>query len=315
MPVLETNPVAVPRAGAPPATPEALELSGVRVSSPLLPPAAPGPPAAPSRPRRITTLAAAVMLAVVVAAGASLVVTQRDQSRRLDESVGSQQRAASAVAALEADVRGLEAALAALRSQLAAAEAATPAVLDAAAVARTVLPSVLEVQAGTSLGTAWVVSSAGGSSRLVTAEHVVAGVYDGGGRRVVVTRPPDRYVATIIRADPGDDLAVLAVDAVLPALTTTRSGPGIGDPVLAAGSSLGLQGSVSTGVVGGIRVEGGVDYLQFTAPVSPGNSGGPLVDRFGRVLGVVVMKAVEQGAEGLAFAVPMERVCSALSVC
>ena len=63
------------------------------------------------------------------------------------------------------------------------------------------------------------------------------------------------------------------------------------------------------------RTEDGVDYLQFSAPISPGNSGGPVVDTKGRVVGVSVAKAVSEGAEGLSFAIPVNQVCVHLEVC
>ena len=59
----------------------------------------------------------------------------------------------------------------------------------------------------------------------------------------------------------------------------------------------------------------GVRYLQFTAAISPGNSGGPVVDATGSVIGVAEMKIVGDNAEGLSFAIPSETVCADFSVC
>jgi putative serine protease PepD len=67
--------------------------------------------------------------------------------------------------------------------------------------------------------------------------------------------------------------------------------------------------------VSALRVEDGVHYIQFSAPISPGNSGGPVLDAGGRVIGVSVSKAVATGAEGLSFATPVAEVCSDLGVC
>jgi S1-C subfamily serine protease len=85
--------------------------------------------------------------------------------------------------------------------------------------------------------------------------------------------------------------------------------------VIVVGSPLGLGGTVATGIVSAFRTEEGLEYLQFSAPVSPGNSGGPVVDRSGAVVGVAVGKVVEDGAEGLSFAIPYERACRALGLC
>ncbi len=96
-----------------------------------------------------------------------------------------------------------------------------------------------------------------------------------------------------------------------PSRTTSCTAPKVGDPVLAIGSPLGLAGSASSGIVSDVRP----GPLQFSAPVSPGNSGGPVVDRRGHVLGVATAKLVGNGAEGLSFAVPVDAVCAALEVC
>jgi hypothetical protein len=72
--------------------------------------------------------------------------------------------------------------------------------------------------------------------------------------------------------------------------------------VLAIGSPLGLQNTVTRGIVSAVRTTGGVELIQTDAAINPGNSGGPLLDRDGRVLGVTTLK-VMRGAESLGFAV------------
>ena len=89
----------------------------------------------------------------------------------------------------------------------------------------------------------------------------------------------------------------------------------VGDPVVAVGSPLGLQGSVSTGIVSAMRHQDGKDLLQTTAPINPGNSGGPLVNSVGAVVGVNEMKVTGTGVEGLAFAIPTSVLCAELPVC
>jgi putative serine protease PepD len=74
---------------------------------------------------------------------------------------------------------------------------------------------------------------------------------------------------------------------------------------------MGLENSVSSGVVSALR-DG---MVQFSAPISPGNSGGPVVDLSGRVIGIARSKLVGNGAEGLSFAVPISVVCGVLGTC
>ena len=85
-----------------------------------------------------------------------------------------------------------------------------------------------------------------------------------------------------------------------------RTLPDVGTAVLVFGSPEGLEGTVTTGIVSAIR-DG---FIQFSAPVSPGNSGGPVVDYLGHVIGMTESKIVDQGAEGLSFAIPSSRVCT-----
>ena len=85
----------------------------------------------------------------------------------------------------------------------------------------------------------------------------------------------------------------------------------VGEEIAAFGSPLDLGGSVTSGIVSGIRPEG----IQFTAAISPGNSGGPVVDNRGRVVGVAQAALVGDNAESLNFAIPSARVCSAFSLC
>lgn len=75
-----------------------------------------------------------------------------------------------------------------------------------------------------------------------------------------------------------------------------------GQEVMAIGSPLGLQNTVTRGIVSAVRQTGGVDLIQTDAAINPGNSGGPLLDRDGRVIGVTTLKMM-RGAESLGFAV------------
>jgi S1-C subfamily serine protease len=75
-----------------------------------------------------------------------------------------------------------------------------------------------------------------------------------------------------------------------------------GQEVLAIGSPLGLQNTVTRGIVSAVRTAGGVELIQTDAAINPGNSGGPLLDREGRVIGITTLK-LGRGAESIGFAV------------
>ena len=116
------------------------------------------------------------------------------------------------------------------------------------------------------------------------------------------------------------DVAVLELDGpagdVTPLRVRRRTSPRVGDPVVAIGSPFGLQGSLSSGIVSGLRRQ--IDspngfaitgVIQTDAALNPGNSGGPLLDLSGRVVGVATQIATESGRnEGIGFAVPAEVV-------
>jgi putative serine protease PepD len=165
------------------------------------------------------------------------------------------------------------------------------------------------------VGSAFVVASSGGRTHLLTNYHVVV---DGWGDVVTdprVTHGDGTLVGEVVSTSPHHDLAVIEVPGTFPALTWAAERPRVGDSVMALGSPLGFGGSVSSGIVSAFRTEEGLEYVQFSAPVSPGNSGGPVVDRTGAVVGVTVAKIVEEGAEGLSFAIPSDRACHAVDLC
>jgi serine protease Do len=77
-----------------------------------------------------------------------------------------------------------------------------------------------------------------------------------------------------------------------------------GDPVVAIGNPMGLESTVSNGLVSARRkVDGGVEVLQVSAPISPGSSGGPLLNDRGEVIGIAT--ALLEGGQNLAFGVPI----------
>ena len=151
--------------------------------------------------------------------------------------------------------------------------------------------------------------------RVLTNEHVVRGSH-----LVRVTLADGRrFQAGVEYADPTVDLAVLRIGAVgLPVAELNARPLRVGQLVIAIGNPYGLNWSVTAGVVSalGRTLEAGpsfrlTDLIQMDAPVNPGNSGGPLVDADGRVVGIT--SAVMPFARGVGFAIPIATALNALS--
>jgi S1-C subfamily serine protease len=186
---------------------------------------------------------------------------------------------------------------------------------DWAAVAARVEPSVVTISTDDGLGSGWVVRAGQGGSDILTNYHVIASALDKGTTAVEVTQHDRTMPGEVVRRDAGDDLAVVHVAAKLEPLSVAAGRPKVGMMVMAVGAPLGLSGSVSVGVVAAFRSLYGADYMQFTAPISPGNSGGPVVDGAGRVVGMATAKLVMDGAESLGFAIPVQVPCAQLVRC
>lgn len=213
---------------------------------------------------------------------------------------------------LARETRTLRADTAALRDRMSLVESRQAGEADTSTISKTVLRSVFTVDTDKGLGTAFVISSSAGKSNLLTDFHVVADVWNAGQHQVTLRqegRP--QLTGTITKVDTSADLALIQAESALPALTRASASPVVGDPVVVVGSPLGLDGTVSTGIVSALRDA----FLQFSAPVSPGSSGGPVVDRAGHVLGIARAKEVGTGAEGLSFATPIAVACATLSAC
>ena len=217
-----------------------------------------------------------------------------------------------------ADARGSGAdrqAISELQGRVKSLEAQVETQTNWSAIARQVQSSIFTVVTKSGLGSGWVARAGAGGSDVVTNFHVVAEAWNAGDVTVQV-RQGDRTIGgTIITADRGDDLAIVHIADRFPALPVAATRPQLGDSVLAVGSPLGLGGSVSLGVVSGFRSLEGADYIQFSAPISPGNSGGPVLDRHGRVVAVTAAKFEGQGVEALSLAIPVQTVCATVVTC
>lgn len=134
------------------------------------------------------------------------------------------------------------------------------------------------------LGSGFFISESGD---LVTNYHVIEGGYSA---NVYLASGIDPLVVSeVLWYDEELDLAILKTNPVVPVpyLRLSERPLATGAPVFALGSSLGLTGSLSTGIIAtASRLIDEVDYIQITAPLSPGNSGGPLLNKYGEVIGV-----------------------------
>ncbi len=172
------------------------------------------------------------------------------------------------------------------------------------------LQDVVVIKGQGSFGSGFFVSPEG---LLLTAAHVVDGPLK------VRQRDGTETDAVPVRIAPREDVALLRTAAPLShrACAVLREDtPPSGAPVYAAGApaSLELAFSLTRGIVSGFPIIDGQRRLQTDAPVNPGNSGGPIVDDNGAVLGVVSFKIVSSHIEGVAFAVPTHEALAALGL-
>jgi serine protease Do len=176
-------------------------------------------------------------------------------------------------------------------------------------------------------GSGWIYDKEG---HIVTNAHVVRGITEPG--ELTVQFFDGRAVpAEIVGVDPQTDIAVIQVasrDGLFPAARATGDSIEQGDRVYAFGSPFGFKFSMSEGIVSGlgrdpreiIGEQGYTNFIQTDAAVNPGNSGGPLVDVKGRVVGMNVAIATaasprgggSQGGEGqnsgISFAIPLDTI-------
>ncbi|MGH8827416.1 MAG: S1C family serine protease, partial [Jiangellaceae bacterium] len=130
--------------------------------------------------------------------------------------------------------------------------------------------------------------------------------------------------AKVVGTDPLTDLAVIKADGVTdltPAQLGNSAELAVGEQVVAIGSPLGLEGTVTTGIVSALHrpVAAGdsangassvIDAIQTDAPINPGNSGGPLVNMAGQVIGInssIATTGQSAGSIGLGFAIPIDQ--------
>ncbi|GGS92874.1 trypsin-like peptidase domain-containing protein [Nonomuraea spiralis] len=204
--------------------------------------------------------------------------------------------------------------------------------LSTAEVAERVQPSVVMIQGQTGEGSGVVLSEDG---LILTNNHVVVGAAQGGGQMTVKFSDGKTAKATVVGTDPPTDLAVIRAQDVS-GLTKADLGDSdqlkVGDDVLAIGSPLGLDGSVTRGIISALNrtlnlggeqrqqlppgfggeqqqspVQGTTigDVIQTDAAINPGNSGGALVNAAGQLVGINTAIASDAAGGGVGFAIPV----------
>jgi S1-C subfamily serine protease len=194
-----------------------------------------------------------------------------------------------------------------------------------AGVARRVGPAVVSIAIQTpnefAIGAGFVIDKDGD---VLTNNHVIAAAAQSKGSSIVVTFSNEATArARIVGRDPTSDLAVIKVpnDQLTVAQLGDSAKIAVGDPVIAIGSPLGLQGTVTAGIVSAlnrpVRVSADdgttayLDAIQTDAPINHGNSGGPLVNASGAVIGINSAAAVDPTvgggttANGIGYAIPI----------
>ena len=170
---------------------------------------------------------------------------------------------------------------------------------------KTSIDSTFSIRGDHNLGTGFFISSKGYA---ITCRHVI----EDDSNHVAVFNDGSEHLIGVISLNEKHDLALIMV--LVQEKTSFLS---IGDPfamasgdrVFAIGNSLGLQATITDGIFTGLRQNPATkdNVVQFSAPVNPGNSGGPLIDEQGKAIGVVSWKIVSQDGlpvTGLGFAVP-----------
>jgi S1-C subfamily serine protease len=199
---------------------------------------------------------------------------------------------------------------------------ATPRAAFSSQVFQVIQPSLVLIQTQghdksgedeNSLGSGVIVTDTG---EILTSLHVVAGA-----EKISVTfADGTQATGAVVSAQPENDIAVLQTDQLpgilVPAILGNPGSMRVGDEAFAVGNPFGLYGSMSAGVISGFnrtfQPEGSDQQLegliQIDAAVNPGNSGGPLLNRYGQVVGIVtgIVNPTEQSFfVGIGFAVPI----------
>lgn len=205
------------------------------------------------------------------------------------------------------------------------------------AVAEKVLPSVVGITVsyqvnsifgsseGKAAGSGIIISEDG---YILTNNHVISSentssyyaISEATTIKINLYNDENSYDATVIGTDPYTDLAVLKIEktGLTPATIGNSDESKVGEYVMAVGNPLGMDYSVTTGIISAVNREvqsDGTTYLaiQTDAAINSGNSGGALVNANGEVIGINTMKLAGNGVEGIGFAIPISSTTSIIN--
>jgi hypothetical protein len=145
---------------------------------------------------------------------------------------------------------------------------------------------------------------------IATNAHVIDGASNGTAK--LIGKDQHFKIIGTLAVDHHTDLALLKIETIAPILhCSTNAIPQVGDKVYVVGNPLGLEGTFSEGIISAIRKVQTDFVLQMTAPISPGSSGGPVMDSIGNVVGV--SEATYRDGQNLNIAVPVEYLSKLLA--
>jgi putative serine protease PepD len=250
-------------------------------------------PAASRRPRRRVVIGTAVLVAAIVLVGTGLLATGNQLSALLAATAQGPAGAGNPGAVLPPSDEPL------------------------ADTAARLLPSVVQIEAGNAVGSGFVAADGG---LILTASHVV-----GTTETVTLTLQDGTSISgTVVAVDKTIDTAVIRAEesaaADLEALALgALADVQVGEMTIAIGSPFGLSQTVTTGIVSALgrtvpTPMGELhDLIQTDAAINSGNSGGPLIDREGRAIGInTAIASASGGSDGIGFAVPVDQAAEML---
>lgn len=173
------------------------------------------------------------------------------------------------------------------------------------------IPSIVQIRTPNGRGSGFLLDSSG---LIMTNQHVVGSAFS------VKVKLYDGSIVNgrVLRRDSVADAALVKLEgemsevAGLPICHTDRVR--VGQSVVAIGNPLSFSNSVTQGIVSGFRRNASRSLIQTDTAVNPGNSGGPLLNRDGKVIGIVTEKIASEGIEGLGFALPIGEILQRLNV-
>jgi len=177
---------------------------------------------------------------------------------------------------------------------------------------KTYFPAVVTILSGSGHGSGFFISKSG---MILTNSHVV-----GDRKKIgIILNNGLELTGNVLKEDKRTDVALIKVDIKVPdAFSLKLKDPNIGETVYVIGSPLkeSLHSTVTKGIVSSIRIDEVTKkrFIQSDASISPGNSGGPMIDIFGNVVGVSVAKYVQTGSEGLGFFIPIKDAIESLNI-